>query len=149
MSKSYCSLLYHIVFSTKNREPWLEGEMATRCHQYLGGAVRDEGGRALVVNGTADHVHILAALRQDKAVSNVIRGIKSNSSGWFHRTFRRTAFHWQVGYGAFTVSQSKMESVRGYIVRQQEHHHRTTFCDEFVALLDKHGVEYDPEHIWQ
>ena len=148
MAKSYCNLLYHIVFSTKARDPWLEADLRTRCFAYLGGAIRDEGGIALIVNGTYDHVHILAKLRQDKAVSDVVRDVKSNSSGWVHRTFRRTALRWQAGYGAFTVSQSQVDAVRGYVERQEDHHRKVGFESEFVALLEKHGVEYDERYIW-
>ena len=149
MSKSYCNLLYHIVFSTKDREPWLRPEMGPRVHQYLGGAIRDEGGIALAVNGTADHVHILAKLRQDKAVSDVLRAIKANSSGWIHDTFRdRIAFHWQSGYGAFTVSQSQVERVRGYVLNQEEHHRIVSYQEEFVALLKAHGLEFDERYLW-
>jgi len=143
VAKSYCNLLYHIVFSTKGREPWLEADIRPRCHEYLGGAIRSEGGVALIVGGTADHVHILAKLRQDKAVADVVRDIKANSSGWFHRTFRRTAFAWQAGYGAFSVSFSQLETVRAYIERQAEHHRRADFTKEYVALLTRNGVEYD------
>ena len=109
MSSSYCNLLYHIVFSTKRREPWLTAAIRPRMHQYLGGAIRDEGGIALIVNGTADHIHILAKLRQDKAISKLVGELKANSSGWISRTFKEAAgFEWQEGYGAFTVSQSQL-----------------------------------------
>jgi putative transposase len=81
MGSSYCNLLYHIVFSTKNREPWLAPDFRRRVHQYLGGAIRDEGGIAMIINGTGEHVHILAKLRQDKALSKLIGEIKANSSG--------------------------------------------------------------------
>ena len=148
MAKSHCNLLYHIVFSTKGREPWLEGETLSRCHAYLGGAIRDEGGVALIVNGTSDHVHILARLRQDHSVADVVRDIKASSSGWFHRTFRRRAFAWQAGYGAFTVSFSQIGKVRAYIERQAEHHRRSDFKREYVALLDKNGIEYDERYLW-
>src|SRR5437016_3786384 len=87
MPHSYTQLLYHIVFSTKERRPTLNADIRPRVHQYLGGAIRDEGGTALLVNGIEDHVHILAHLRQDKAISDVLRSIKANSSGWIHRTF--------------------------------------------------------------
>src|SRR4051812_7296228 len=80
MSSSYCNLLYHIVFSTKGREPWLTTAVRARVHEYLGGAIRSENGIALIINGTPDHVHILAKLRQDKAVSKLIGKIKANSS---------------------------------------------------------------------
>src|SRR5438105_9084387 len=113
MSHSYTQLIYHIVFSTKERRPWIDAAIGPRLHEYLGGGIRGEGGTAIIVNGVADHVHILAKLRQDKAISEVLRTIKANSSGWVHETFPNCrAFAWQSGYGAFTVSQSQVEKVR-------------------------------------
>jgi REP element-mobilizing transposase RayT len=146
---SYTNLLYHIVFSTKNREPSLEPGMRPRLFEYLGGAVRSEGGTALAINGIADHLHILARLRQDKAVSAVIGAIKANSSGWIHRTLSGYAnFAWQTGYGAFTVSASQVGKVRHYIENQEEHHRVRTFQEEFLAFLKAHGIEYDERYIW-
>jgi len=96
MPHSYTQLLYHIVYATKSRHPWLAEPIRSRLHAYLGGAIRDEGGTALAIGGVADHVHILARLRQDKAVSAVIGAIKANSSGWIHREFADlAAFEWQ------------------------------------------------------
>ena len=144
MSSSYCNLLYHIVFSTKGREPWLTAEIRPRVHQYLGGAIRDEKGIALIVNGTADHVHILAKLRQDKAISNLVGELKANSSGWISRTFQEAAgFAWQAGYGAFTVSESQSPRVRRYIERQEEHHRRVSFLEELRVTLKAHGLPFD------
>ncbi len=149
MAQSYCNLIYHIVFSTKEREPWLLDEVGKRVHEYLGGAVRNEGGVALVVNGTADHVHIMARLRQDKAVADVLRDIKCNSSGWIHATFAHLQeVGWQAGYGAFTVSASQIEKVRHYIMKQEDHHKKRSFKEEFVALLNAHAIEYDKRYIW-
>jgi REP element-mobilizing transposase RayT len=146
---SYTNLLYHIVFSTKNREPSLNPEMRPRLLEYLGGAVRGEGGIALAINGTADHLHILARLRQDKAVSAVIGAIKANSSGWIHRTFPGLAnFAWQTGYGAFTVSASQEGKVCHYIENQEEHHRLRTFQEEFRAFLKAHDIEYDERYVW-
>ena len=150
MAHSYTQLLYHLVFSTKERQPWLDGDIGPRVHAYLGGAIRDEGGVALLVNGMPDHVHILARLRQDKAVSAVLRDIKANSSGWIHRTLPELrSFAWQGGYGAFTVSQSQAERVRRYIEGQEEHHRKYTFKEELVALLKAHGIEYDERYLWE
>lgn len=148
MAKSYCNLLYHIVFSTKGREPWFDHHMRPRVHPYLGGVVNNLGGIPLIVGGTADHVHILCKLRQDRALSDVVRDIKSNSSAWIHDTLRRAAFAWQAGYGGFTVSASHTERVRQYIATQQEHHRNVGFKAEFVALLDKNHLEYDPRYLW-
>jgi len=91
MSSSYCNLLYHIVFSTKRREPWLTPEIRPRIHRYVGGAIRDENGIAMIINGTADHIYILGKLRQDKAISKLVGELKVNSSGWISRTFEGAA----------------------------------------------------------
>ena len=91
MPQSYCHLVYHLVFSTKGRQGWLHDEIRRRVHEYLGGAIRDKRGIALIVNGTADHVHILVRLRQDRAVADVLRDLKANSSRWIHQTFTEAA----------------------------------------------------------
>src|SRR6266571_1545892 len=149
MGHSYTNLLYHIVFSTKDREGWLDEEISPRLYEYLGGAMNSEGGVGIRINGCPDHIHLLAKLRQDKAVSDVLRAIKANSSGWIHRTFRGfRGFEWQSGYGAFTVSQSQAEKVQRYIANQQRHHQRVSFKEELVALLEAHGIEYDERYLW-
>ena len=149
MGHSYTNLLYHIVFSTERREPWLDADMSPRLYDYLGGAIRSEGGISLAMNGCPDHLHVLAKLRQDKAVSDVLRSIKANSSGWIHREFDTLrSFAWQSGYGAFTVSQSQVEKVKLYIANQQQHHQRVSFKEEFIALLEAHGIEYDERYLW-
>jgi len=148
MSSSHCNLLYHIVFSTKRREPWLTATIRPRIHQYLGGAIRDEGGIALIINGTADHIHILAKLRQDKAISKLVGELKANSSGWISRTFTEAAgFEWQEGYGAFTVSESQLSKVYRYVESQEEHHRSVSFLDEFKTLLKAHGLPFDERYL--
>jgi REP element-mobilizing transposase RayT len=150
MPQSYTCLLYHLVFSTKDREPWLQAELRPRLWAYLSGALRSEGGFCLLANGVVDHVHLLARLRQDKAVSDVLRSIKANSSGWIHDAFSKLrGFHWQAGYGAFTVSQSQTEMVRRYIANQEAHHRKLTFQEEFLTLLKAHEIEYDERHLWK
>ena len=150
MGQSFCNLLYHMVFSTKERIPLMHPDLRQPLHEYLGGIVRKLGGTPIVVNGTDDHVHLLARLRQDKAVSDVLRDIKSGSSGWIHREKPELAhFDWQDGYGAFTVTASQMERVRGYILGQEQHHRTQDFKTEFIALLNAHGIEYDDRYIWR
>jgi putative transposase len=150
MPQSYTCLLYHLVFSTKDREPWLQTELRPRLWEYLSGAIRSEGGFCLLANGVADHVHLLGRLRQDKAVSEVLRSIKANSSGWIHDAFPKLrGFHWQDGYGAFTVSQSQTETVRRYIANQEAHHRKLTFQEEFLTLLKAHEIEYDERYLWK
>ena len=122
MPDSYTNLLYHIVFSTKHRRPIITTEYQPRLYDYIGGTIRGLGGISLELNGTDDHIHLLAKLRPDRAVSDVLRELKANATGWKHDVFPPLReFSWQRGYGAFTVSQSKVEKVRRYIARQKEH----------------------------
>jgi REP element-mobilizing transposase RayT len=149
MPQSYVNLIYHIVFSTKDREPFITDSYQARLHEYIGGIIRQQGGIAMAINGMPDHLHLLAKLRQDKAVSDMIRDFKAGASGWMHKVFPDVKnFAWQNGYGAFTVSASQIERVRSYIVNQQAHHRNKTFKDEFVALLRSNGIEYVEEYLW-
>ena len=148
MSDSYTNLLYHIVFSTKDRQPLITDAYESRLHDYIGGTIRNLGGISLGINGTEDHVHVLAKLRPDKAVSDVLRDLKANASGWMHDVFPELKdFSWQRGYGAFTVSASNVAKVRDYIARQKEHHQKKTFRDEFIEFLKANGIEYDEKYI--
>jgi len=149
MPHSYTNLLYHIVFSTKDRHPRLTPELRPRLYEFMAGGVRAEGGAALLINGVADHVHLLARLRQDRALSDVLRSLKADSSGWIHKTFpEQRTFAWQGGYGVFSVSQSQAEAVRRYIANQEAHHRKISFQEEFIALLKAHGVEFDERYLW-
>jgi len=144
MPSSHTNLLYHLIFSTKDRQPLIRAEHQPRLYEYIGGAIRGQGGVALAVNGTEDHMHVLAKLRSDKALSDVLRDLKANSSGWMHDVFPASrGFSWQRGYGAFTVSQSNVGKVQEYIARQKEHHQRQSFRDEFIEFLRANGVEFD------
>jgi putative transposase len=150
MPQSYVNLLYHIIFSTKDRKPLLTAAHQPRLYEYIGGTIRRQGGIALEINGVTDHVHVLAKLRQDKALSDVIRDLKAGASGWLHEVFPELRqFAWQNGYGAFTVSATEVASVRRYIANQQAHHQRQSFEDEFVQLLRLHEVEFDQRYLWK
>jgi putative transposase len=138
MGDSYTNLLYHIIFSTKDRRPLITPNYEVRLYDYIGGTVRDLGGISLALNGTEDHLHLLAKLRPDRALSDVLRKLKANASGWMHRVFPRLEdFTRQRGYGAFTVSQSHVRKVSDYIARQKLHHQKTSFRDEFIKFLDR------------
>ncbi|MBI1763206.1 MAG: IS200/IS605 family transposase [Acidobacteria bacterium] len=150
MPQSYVNLLYHLVFSTKERQPLITEAYQPRLYEYLGGTIRGLGGVALEINGVEDHVHVLAKLRQDKAVSEVLRDLKANASGWLHAVFPELQqFAWQNGYGAFTVSTSQVAAVRRYIANQKAHHQQQSFEEEFVQLLKLHDVEYDERYLWK
>jgi REP element-mobilizing transposase RayT len=148
MSDSYTNLLYHIIFSTKDRSPLITPAYESRLYDYIGGTIRGLGGISLELNGTEDHIHLLAKLRPDRSVSAVLRELKANASGWMHDVFpERRDFSWQRGYGAFTVSHSNVEEVRNYIRRQKERHKRVSFRDEFIQFLKANGIEYDERYL--
>jgi len=148
MSHTFHSLSFHIIFSTKGRVPCIDAAMQARLFPYLGGILREIGGKALIINGMPDHVHILAALPAALNVSDVLRVLKANSSGWVHEALGKRTLAWQTGYAAFTVSHSNLDSVTEYITNQAQHHKRRSYQDELLALLKKHGVKYDERHIW-
>jgi REP element-mobilizing transposase RayT len=148
MSDSYTNLLYHIVFSTKDRRLLITPDYEVRLYDYIGGTLRNLGGISLELNGTADHVHLLAKLRPDRSLSDVLRDLKSNATGWMHDVFPELKdFSWQRGYGAFTVSQSNVAEVRRYISRQKEHHQRVSFRDEFIQFLKVNELEFDERFV--
>ena len=149
MSQSFTNLLYHIIFSTKDRRPVITLDHQPRLYEYIGGIVRGTGGISLGINGIEDHVHLLAKLRPDRALSDVLRELKANATGWMHDVFPDAAdFSWQNGYGGFTVSQSQIETVANYIARQKEHHGRESFEDEFVSMLEKNEIEFQRKYLW-
>jgi putative transposase len=148
MAETFTNLIYHIIFSTKNRQPLITEAHQSRLFDYIGGTIRELGGIALAINGTEDHVHLLAKLRPDRALSDVLRDLKANASGWMHDVFPDMKdFSWQRGYGAFTVSRSNVEKVQDYIARQKEHHQKKSFRDEFIEFLEVNDIEYNEKYL--
>jgi REP-associated tyrosine transposase len=148
VSDPHTNLLFHIIFSTKDRRPLITPDYEVRLYDYIGGTIRDLGGISLALNGTEDHLHLLAKLRPDRALSDVLRKLKANASGWMHRVFPRLEdFTWQRGYGAFTVSQSHVRKVGQYIAHQKQHHEKTSFRDEFIQFLVANEIEFDERYI--
>jgi REP element-mobilizing transposase RayT len=150
MPQSFACLNYHVIFSTKNRVPTITADVQPRLYEYIGGIVRAHGGCLLAAGGMPDHVHLLVSLNRETSVAEALRLIKANASKWVHETFpHHRDFAWQAGYGAFTVSYSNRDNVRRYLARQVEHHRRQTFQEEFLALLRRHGLEYDERYVWE
>lgn len=149
MPNTYSALYYHLVFSTKDREPTITPDIQQRLWEYLGGIIRENDGVALRIGGIEDHIHILLAITPSTAPSRMVQQIKGGSAKWIHANFPALAeFAWQDGYGAFTVSRSVLDEVGHYIDRQREHHRRVTFAEEYRAFLDKHGVDYDERYLF-
>ena len=149
MAHTYTSLHYHCVFSTSGRRNLIPQDMMSDIHAYMGGIVRNLRGTAIAIGGTANHVHVLIGLPSSSAVATAVGKTKTNSTRWVHDTFATLPdFCWQVGYGAFTVSRSQVDAVSDYIANQAVHHRTQTFEEEFLLLLQKHGIEYDERYLW-
>lgn len=148
MPSTHLSLHYHVVFSTKNRAPAIALAWRERLHAYLGGVVRNAEGVPEAIGGVADHVHLLIGLRATSCLADVVRDVKAVSSRWVHDEIGAQGFAWQEGYGAFTVSASQRGAVNDYIARQEEHHRKRTFQEEYLELLERSGVDYDERYLW-
>jgi putative transposase len=147
MSHTSGNILLHCIFSTLGRRPLIKSDFRTDLFAYLGGIVREMDGTALIINGTADHVHImLVRIRPAQSSAQIVRVVKANSSRWVHEKWD-SKFAWQTGYGVFSVSESNVGAVTKYIAKQEEHHQKHTFQEEFVAFLKK-NVAYDERYIW-
>ncbi|MCI0360970.1 MAG: IS200/IS605 family transposase [Planctomycetaceae bacterium] len=149
MAGTYTNLLYHIVFSTKERRQLVTAAIEEDLHGYMGGIVKGLDGKLLEINGIPDHIHLLVKLPPKLALSDSVRDIKANSSKWLNERSRIYKFAWQDGFAAFTVSESQVERVRGYIRNQKNRHKRMTFKDELLALLQKNRVEYEERYLWR
>jgi len=147
MGSTYLSLHYHIVFSTKERWPYIASAWRTRLHEYLGGTVRGLDGVPQAVGGVNDHVHLLVGLRATHALADFVRELKKSATNWVHEEVHETAFRWQEGYGAFTVSPTSRASVKRYISTQESHHRQQSYQDEFIDFLAKAEIEYDPKYL--
>jgi putative transposase len=147
MSSTHLSLHYHLVFGTKNHQPLITPAWRDRLHAYLGGVIRTLDGVPEAVGGVSDHVHLLVGLKATHTLADVLRETKSVSSAWVHEEVGISSFAWQEGYGAFTVSTSQLERVRAYIQEQEDHHRTGTFREEYSALLQRSGVEFDERYL--
>jgi len=149
MGSTLTNLLYHVVFSTKSREPMIIPDIQDELHRYMGGILKGEGGVPLEIGGMSDHIHMLIKLRPVHALSEIMRKVKGSSSKWINDKKQLPGkFAWQDGYGAFSVSESQLSSVIRYVKEQEKHHRKLSFKDEFIQLLKRHRVEYDERHLW-
>jgi putative transposase len=150
MSQSLSQIFLHIVFSTKERRPFLQDKtIRERMHIYLKGICDKQDCPSLKVSGVEDHVHIACRLAKTMDVASLIKELKQGSSIWVKSEFPvLSGFYWQNGYGAFSISPSHVPGLKRYIEDQDEHHRRESFQDEFRRLLKKYDVEYDERYVW-
>ena len=149
MPGTYSQILLHIVFSTRERKPWIAPDIAARLHSYIGGIIEAERATLYEIGGVADHVHLYLRSRPDLPVSDLMRVVKARSSKWIHNSFPDLAdFAWQTGYSVFSVSKSQEPAVKRYIATQAEHYQTEDFQSELLRLLRKHEVDFDERYIW-
>ena len=149
MPQSLSKVIVHLIFSTKDREPWLDADVRPHMHAYLATLCRNIGGEAFRVGGVADHVHIVTTLPRTLSQAELIEGLKTSSSKWIKGLAPKFGhFYWQRGYGAFSVCPSQLEAVLEYVANQQEHHCTRSFQEEYREFLRKHRVDFDERYVW-
>ena len=149
MAQTLVSLLVHIIFSTKNRERIITPEVEPELFAYMGGILKNHESRLLDAGGTADHVHLLVSQSKNVSLSSLLKDIKKDSSSWIKTKgsqFRN--FHWQDGYGAFSIGKSDVPELKKYIAGQKEHHRKQTFQEELIDFLEDYGIVYDERYLW-
>jgi len=149
MPQSLAKLLVHLIYSTKHRERILTDNIPEELHRYTAGILKKYESPAILINSVEDHVHILFSQSRNHSLADLVEQAKKGTSKWLKTKGRAFArFHWQNGYGAFSVSQSNVKKVTAYIQRQKEHHKRQSFQDEFRALLKRHEIEFEERYVW-
>ncbi|TWU43082.1 Transposase IS200 like protein [Novipirellula aureliae] len=147
---SHHGILVHGVFSTKYRKSLLHNDWRDDLCGYIGGTIKDHKAVLLKSGGIEDHVHLFIRFHPTFAIASAIQLLKANSSKWVNDNRKtKQKFLWQSGYGAFSVSQSKADAVKQYIANQREHHRKMTFHDEYLAMLQKHGIDFDPKYVFE
>ena len=149
MSQSLAKIWTHLVFSTKERYPFLTDQNIRHdLHAYLAKTLKSNNCPTLIVGGVADHVHALFVLSKNHSIASIVWEIKRSSSKWVKtQDSALRKFYWQEGYGAFSVSQSHVDQVEKYVLNQEAHHRKRSFQDEFRSLLKKYEIDYDERYV--
>jgi putative transposase len=150
MGQSLSQLYIHLTFGTKGRFPFIKNDIKHRLHSYLAGTLKNIESPALIINSVPDHVHILFRLSKNYALAKVVEELKKQSSKWFKELDGEyNIFSWQIGYGAFSVSGSKVETVKQYIINQEKHHIKKSFQEEIEEYIKQYDIiEYDAKYFW-
>jgi REP element-mobilizing transposase RayT len=153
MGQSLSQLYIHLTFSTKSRNPLIKPEIKDELHAYIAGTLKEFDSPALIINSVPDHIHILFRLSKNNALAKIVEEVKKGSSKWMKsRIYSHLAkpFSWQIGYGAFSVSSSKVGTVTKYISRQEEHHKTMSYKEEVEKFMREYNIlDYNPEYYWR
>lgn len=150
MPQSLSHVYIHLVFSTKNHQPFIDELIQPELYSYIAKVLYEEcSSPAKIIGGVEDHTHILLNLSRTCTIASLVEMVKKRSSKWIKtKSEKYRAFQWQTGYGVFSVSKSGADEVAKYIANQREHHRKRSFKEEFRGFLDKHGIDYDERYVW-
>lgn len=150
MPNTYTKIYIHAVFAVKGRQSLVSSAWKEELYKYICGIVNGKKQKVYAINGMPDHIHILLSIKPDVSLSDLIKDIKANSSRWINdRNFVKGAFRWQEGFGAFSVSESALDKVIGYIQRQEEHHAKKSFQAEYIEFLERYQIEFDKKYLFE
>lgn len=149
MPQSLANLFIHLIFSTKERFPFLSNDVRPELHAYMATVLANLNSPAVLINSVEDHVHILFNMSRTVTLAQVVEDVKKSSSRWIKMHGPNlVTFSWQAGYGGFCVSESNVPKVANYIRNQEQHHRATTFQEEYLEFLIKHKIQYDERYVW-
>jgi putative transposase len=150
MANTYTQLNMHVVFSVKGRENILPAKIRPEIFKYISGILTNNNQYSLAVNGYKDHVHIFFEMQPTITLSDIVRIVKSNSSKWINENKMMPGnFSWQAGYGGFSYSRSQRNNVIQYIIKQEEHHKKKTFREEYLELLKTFEINFDEQYVFE
>jgi putative transposase len=149
MADTYTKIYIHVIFTVQGRQNLIDNQHKDELHKYITGIIQNKKQKVIAINGMPDHIHILIGIKPDIALSDLMRDVKANSSKFINeKRWIVGKFSWQEGFGGFSYSHSQLDSVANYIRNQEEHHSRKTFKDEYLDMLKKFDIEYDPKYIF-
>lgn len=149
MPQSLSSVFVHLVFSTKHRESFITPAIDAELQKYTASIFRALKSPSLAIDGATDHVHILFSLGRVITIADLVEEVKTESSKWIKtKGSESKSFHWQTGYGAFSIGQSNVATLKHYILGQKKHHQRVTFQDEYRKFLEAYGIDYEERYVW-
>jgi REP element-mobilizing transposase RayT len=150
MGQSLAQVYLHLIFSTKNRYPFIDSTIEQELFAYIGGIIKQQKGVSFSINGTLNHIHILCSAPRTVSLSDFMKEIKGSSSRWIKTKGNRyQKFAWQDGYAIFSVSSSQKQIVGEYISNQKIHHKKMSFENELIAFLEKYNIKYDETYLWE
>lgn len=148
MANTFTQIYLHLVFAVQNRASLIQPEWKNELYKYITGIIQNNGHKLLAINGISNHIHIAIGYKPHQLIPDLLQDIKANSSKWINdKKFIRGKFNWQAGYGAFSFSHSHIDPVVKYIQKQEQHHKKKTFKEEYVEMLVKYNVPYDEKYI--